>query len=103
MREVRAPGTTDHLTATHYDGDVIITTDPATARDLANAWGLLNAAKARSSELPDWLAAELALLDDRPRWYDALVELHTAAAYAGLQRGDVAPPLNVRLLPGGAK
>lgn len=66
-------------------GHVFIKCDPATARDLAEAFAT---AYATCSDLET----------ERPRWMDDVVALHTAAMRADLQNGDGPEVVRVPLL-----
>ena len=66
-------------------GDVVIRIDPGTARDLAEAWSTAHAIDADLEQI-------------RPRWFDEVVAIHTAAAVADVARGDVPEPVNVPLI-----
>jgi hypothetical protein len=70
--------------ATALDGAVWIKADPATARDMAEAW---SAAYAGCDELEQ----------SRPRWMDDVVAIHTAAMRADLQNGHRPPVVTVPL------
>lgn len=73
------------ITVDSTRGDVVITVDPGTARDLAEAWATLHAVDATFETI-------------RPRWFDEVVDIHRAAATADLARGEVPEPVQVPLI-----
>lgn len=73
------------LTASAEDGDVVIRVDPGTARDLAEAWSTLHAVDGELERI-------------RPRWFDEVVHIHTAATTADLERGDVPDTVHIPFL-----
>lgn len=75
--------------ATASGGRVVITCDPATARDLGQAFAKVHADdRARSEE--------------RPRWYDDVISIFIAAANADIQSGRIPEVAEVPLVRRGA-